>query len=83
MAAMEGYAPMVSYLAALKATEGDADFEKITQALMELKEIPWPGGGLTYGPSRVALEPTYIVQVVMKDRLCWDVIKEYPWSVPE
>lgn len=79
----EGYVATLAYLEALKATGGDPDFEKITQALIELKDIRYPGGSLTFGPSRVSLHPAYIVKVVMKDRLCWDVVKKYPWMLPE
>lgn len=82
MGTIQGYWPARMYVEALKATRGNADPKKITDALLAIKSIDTPAGTLSYTSGRTSVQDIYILQVVKKDRYAWKVLKKYSGIMP-
>jgi branched-chain amino acid transport system substrate-binding protein len=80
---LNGYRLMRTYLEALKSTGGDPDPVKVTQALLQIKPFTTPAGPMSFSPGRICIHNMYIMKVVMKDRLCADVVQVYPAVQPK
>ena len=73
-----GYEAASVALAALEATKGDTDPEKLRAAMLKLK-LDTPFGTLSFTPSGVAVRDVYIVEVKkVGNEYAWVPIKKYP-----
>lgn len=74
---IQAYWPTLRYINALKATGGDPDPTKVTQALLSAGTINTPAGPLKITPDRTPIQNFYVMKVVKTDRYCWEVLKTY------
>jgi len=82
-ASQVAYLGATMYLAALKATNGDTSGEKITQALLNLKDLTNPGGTVSMGPGRIAIHDQWIFEVGrVGDRYAWVPVTSIPAVQP-
>jgi branched-chain amino acid transport system substrate-binding protein len=73
-----GYEAATIVLAALEATKGDTDPEKLRAAILKLK-LDTPLGPVSFTPSGVAVRDTHIVEAKkVGDEYAWVSIKKYP-----
>jgi len=78
MAVHVAYSATSMYIAAVEATEGDTDPEAVTEAILELEELPNPSGVVTMSEGRVAIHPHYIFQVeAMDDFYVWVPVRVF------